>query len=262
VPTIQTTYDLPITSKTPKKLELGGLFFVDHVICTSEFIREYLAKVGIPTGNAVVIPYGIEDVWFPLSKSHFVESGGIEVLFFGDAKAERGTDVLLKSISKVAESHSDVHFTFAIREHEPACVERLKKLSGLYPIKILLRDNRHISEVASQGDIIVLPYLLTTMQPPLTLIEGMLLGKAVITTDVEANREFIGANQRGLLIEPSNVEALVQALDLLLSDPGKRRNLGTSASQFILEIYNWDEVVQKIFSLYRYCLDGTTTGND
>lgn len=76
----------------------------------------------------------------------------------------------------------------------------------------------------------------------------------MITTDVETNREFIGENQRGILVKPGNVESLVEAMSLVFSDPEVSRNLGASANRFILEVYNWDLAVHKILEVCSHCL--------
>lgn len=257
-PTVQTIYDIDVFSHTPSFIKVFGLFLIDQVVCSSEFVRRYLVDAKIAAEKIVVLPYGIEDVWFSLDKpnSQLVNTEGTTVLFWGDAREDRGIDTLLKAIPSIVEGFPHVNFTFAIRHYFPPYSERVRQIARNYPIKIIdYMPDQHISEVVSSAEVIVLPYNATTIQPPLTLLESLAAGKAVVTTDVEANRELIGENERGILVEPKNPNQFVDAIIDLLSDVRRRREIAAEARSFVFSKYNWDNVITKILSLYDDLID-------
>lgn len=253
-PTVQTIYDIDIFSHTPTFIKVSGLFFVDQIICSSNFIRRYLVDAKIAPEKMVVLPYGIENIWFSLDKPtcQSFESKGATVLFWGDAREDRGIDTLIESIPKILDRFPQVVFTFAIRSYIPPYRRRLKEIAREYPVEIIDHTpDQHISKVVSSADVIVLPYNTTTIQPPLTLLESLAAGKAVITTDVEANRELIGENARGVLIKPNNSDQLAGAIVSMLSNRRRREEMANVARSFVFGKYNWDEVMTKIVSLYN-----------
>ena len=64
---------------------------------------------------------------------------------------------------------------------------------------------------------------------PIALMEGMSLGKPVVTTRIGGIHEIISHEETGLLIPPDDVEALTQSLARLLGDPAWAQRLGAAA---------------------------------
>ena len=249
VPTIQTVNDVCLTTRFLKNIQINGLLFVDKILCSSNFIKEYLINRNISAEKIVVLPYGIEPIWFNLSQfPSNVENEAI--LFWGDANEGRGIDTLLKAIPKVLKFFPKAKFMFAIRDYDPEYYKTMQDFEKLYPI-IIDSSKRHISEVVLSAGIIVLPYNITTMQPPLTLIESLIAKKAVVTTDVEANKEFIGNDLNGILVEKNNPDQLADAVMALLSNSEKREAIAINAHEFTSRQYNWDKAMEIILSLYN-----------
>jgi glycosyltransferase involved in cell wall biosynthesis len=61
----------------------------------------------------------------------------------------------------------------------------------------------------------------------------MELGKVVITTEVGALSELIGED-RGILVEPSNVQALAQAILFLYDHPENAAQIAKKARDLLL----------------------------
>jgi glycosyltransferase involved in cell wall biosynthesis len=66
---------------------------------------------------------------------------------------------------------------------------------------------------------------------PLALIEGMAAGCAVVGSRVPGVAELIRDDEDGLLVAPGSAEALADALERLLRDPGLCARLGAAARQ-------------------------------
>ncbi|NIO40106.1 MAG: glycosyltransferase, partial [Burkholderiales bacterium] len=55
----------------------------------------------------------------------------------------------------------------------------------------------------------------------ITLLEGMAAAKPVVASDIKGNREVVTNGLDGLLVTPSDPEALSQAVIELLGDPAR-----------------------------------------
>tara|TARA_Y100000294_G_C8346490_1_gene252928 strand:+ start:75 stop:365 length:291 start_codon:yes stop_codon:yes gene_type:complete len=91
---------------------------------------------------------------------------------------------------------------------------------------------------------------MNAMEPPLTIIESMYLGKPVITSNVGGNREIINNMENGILINP-DPENLTKAIMTLLLDDRKRDEIGQLAQKTIMKKYNWNKCATKVVEIYK-----------
>ena len=79
---------------------------------------------------------------------------------------------------------------------------------------------------------------------PLSVIEAMALGLPVVSTNVGGLPYLISDHRDGLLVEPENVNAMVDAIIELNSDENLRSNLVNNARSKV-ENYDWNIVKHK-----------------
>jgi len=90
---------------------------------------------------------------------------------------------------------------------------------------------------------------------PLSLLEAMSAGCAIVTTDVSGNPEVVG--DAGLLVPPRDVSALREATEQLTSDPERCRQLGRCAFERLLALFTWEAVGRKYLEeLERHAAQG------
>lgn len=78
---------------------------------------------------------------------------------------------------------------------------------------------------------VVLPLYDTTLPSgPLVLLDAMAHAKPIIVTDVGGSRDYVQDGHDALLVQPGNVDDLVEALGLLWHDHELRRRLGDAAA--------------------------------
>jgi glycosyltransferase involved in cell wall biosynthesis len=77
----------------------------------------------------------------------------------------------------------------------------------------------------------------------------MALGKAVIASDVGGIPDLVINNHNGLLFPPADVERLTDNMNILLNDPGKRKQMG-DRGKVVAAAYSAEAMVQKIARLY------------
>jgi glycosyltransferase involved in cell wall biosynthesis len=92
-------------------------------------------------------------------------------------------------------------------------------------------------------DIFVFPSLAEGM--PLTLLEAMATGMAVVTSDVPGMVELVEDDFNGLLVEPADPQGLASAIGKLFGSADLRRQFGEHAQQTARR-YTWEIVTQKL----------------
>jgi glycosyltransferase involved in cell wall biosynthesis len=59
----------------------------------------------------------------------------------------------------------------------------------------------------------------------------------------------------GLLVQPKNVDSLVEAIDYLLSNPDKAKEIGERARKLVLDNYTWEKNAEKTIKVYQEVLN-------
>ncbi|WP_055045631.1 glycosyltransferase family 4 protein [Devosia sp. A16] len=90
-------------------------------------------------------------------------------------------------------------------------------------------DGQRVAELIASADILVLPSF--TENLPLSIIEAMASGLAVVATPVGAVPDIVRDGETGLLVPAGDVEALTAALTRLAEDKPLRERLGAAALQ-------------------------------
>lgn len=90
---------------------------------------------------------------------------------------------------------------------------------------IWLNFRKDIRECIAAMDVIVLPSYYPEGVPRV-LLEGLAMGKALITTDTPGCREVVSPGENGFLVSPNDYTALSTAMRILAQDDLKRNKFG------------------------------------
>ncbi len=91
---------------------------------------------------------------------------------------------------------------------------------------------------------------------PDSLIEAMRAGRAAVATRVGGIPEMIEDGAQGLLVPPGESGRLAEAVQALLGDPDRRRELGHAGRRRFLERFTVDKMVEGLSALYeRYAVE-------
>ena len=85
---------------------------------------------------------------------------------------------------------------------------------------------------------------------PMSMLEAMAAGKAVVVTPVGGIPEAVQDHENGLLVPIGDVDQLVYAFRQLFSDVALRRTLGDRARATIAGRYSTDVVMTQLSQLY------------
>ncbi|MEU2951015.1 glycosyltransferase [Streptomyces xanthochromogenes] len=137
-------------------------------------------------------------------------------------------DKLIRAFAPVAERHPDWRLRIYGRGAERGALHALVGELDLHDQVLLMGATRHMEAEWHKAAVAVSASASECL--PMNLIEAMSAGLPVVSTDCDFGpREIITHGQDGLLTDVDDTEALTDALEALVRDPGLRRRLGAAA---------------------------------
>ena len=109
-------------------------------------------------------------------------------------------------------------------------------------------DGAEVARLVASADILVLPSFIENL--PLSIIEGMASGLAVVATPVGAVEDIICDGETVLLVQPGDVDGLASVLRRLVGDAALRARLGAAASAFHRERLDLEPFAESIADLW------------
>jgi hypothetical protein len=79
----------------------------------------------------------------------------------------------------------------------------------------------------------------------------MAAGKAIVTTTIGSNREVTDDGQAAILVPPKDPASLARAIEALMSDDVRRRDLGTRAEKTQSQRYGMDRMLDAYLDEYE-----------
>jgi glycosyltransferase involved in cell wall biosynthesis len=227
-----------------RREELGTYRDADGVyLCSATDERHLLDQ--IPRARTTVIPNSA-DVEYYQPRPTDPPPDGRTVIFFGLLSYIPNVDGVIYFVRniwpRIAEAHSDARLKI-VGGRPPASLLSLGgarvELTGFVP------DLRpHLAAAAA----IVVPLRLGG-GTRLKIVEGMAMGKAIVSTTLGA--EGIEAVPgRDLLIEDQPA-AFADAVNRLLAEPALAARIGHSARQLAVQRYSWSAAAQGLEGFYR-----------
>lgn len=86
---------------------------------------------------------------------------------------------------------------------------------------------------------------------PNKLFDYMLCGLPVVASNFPEISKVVKEADCGILVDPTNVDEIANAILYLLEHPEEAKRMGDSGRRAVEEKYNWDRMEEKLFELYR-----------
>jgi glycosyltransferase involved in cell wall biosynthesis len=158
-------------------------------------------------------------------------SGAVpNILFLGRLGERKGVPDLLLALAKLP---AGLPWTATIAGDGE--IHRTRQQAGSLGIEDRLTipgwvGPEDVERLIGKADILVLPSYDENL--PMSVIEGMAAGLAVVATPVGATPEVIKDGVTGLLVDPGDIAGLQEALQTLAGDAALRMSLGRAAQAF------------------------------
>ncbi len=127
--------------------------------------------------------------------------------------------------------------------------EEFAREIGVFGAFHFLGFRHDIQDVMNAFDLFALSSIYEGM--PYVLLEAMLLELPVVATDVVGNRDVVVSGETGILVPPSNPEAMGVAVLELAHDPVRRRTMGQRGASLVRQRNGVQDMVTATQRVYR-----------
>lgn len=222
--------------------------YADEIIVLSVGVQNYFKDtygrktVFIPNGvnrPAIREPQLIKEK-FDLDKDDYI-------LFLGRLVPEKGISYLIEAFKQI---NTDKKLVIAGGSSDTDEFLRELKELAKNDERIIFTgfvQGQLLEELYSNAYVYALPSDLEGM--PLSLLEAMSYGNCCVVSDIAECAEVV--EDKAIVFQKSNVEQLRERLQDLCDHPEHVKLYKDSASNFICQKYNWDDVVDRTVALYR-----------
>lgn len=179
-----------------------------------------------------------------------MKPGQTLLMFHGRLCHEKGIDVLLRGLTQL---DKNTYQMVVIGEGQSKFVTQLK---GFIVANQMVRNvtflgfEPNVQPLIGQCDIGIVPSV-SPESMGMAVLEYMMQGKAVITTDNGAQTEYLENGVNSLLVKPGDHFALADSIKTLIDNPIERTRLGAHSKNDFDRHLNYDHYYEKMAELYR-----------
>lgn len=230
--------------------------FANLIIAVSNNIKEDMIRRGMLKSKIEVIPNGIEakDIStvnkHNLKNEYGIKDTTIAIGVIARLSPEKGHKYLLEALVKVLRDMKDI-IVFIVGDGtlRQSLQEQVENL-GIKKWVVFTGYRTDMEKVYSGIDILVQPSLREGL--PITILEAMSYGKAIVATNVGGIPDLIKRGGfTGLLVNSGSSEAIYKALLAYILQPDLRKRLGENAKQFVRENYSLEKMVDSYKKVYE-----------
>ncbi|MDR6914655.1 rhamnosyl/mannosyltransferase [Pseudomonas sp. 3296] len=217
---------------------------------TSDVLQQFQDKTR-------VIPYGLNKAGYPQPDSermaHWRQQLGDKFfLFVGVMRYYKGLHILLDALK-------DLDYPTVIVGAGPLEVELHAQAAalGLHNIHFLgrLGDEDKVA-LLELSYAIVFPSHLRSEAFGISLLEGAMYGKPMISSEIGTGTSYINIhNETGLVVPPSHPQAFREAMRTLWENPTRAAEMGLKAEVRYRQLFTADEMGRKWTELYEELLE-------
>jgi glycosyltransferase involved in cell wall biosynthesis len=118
-----------------------------------------------------------------------------------------------------------------------------------------------IMATASVGLVVLHPAPNHTEAQPTKMFEYMAAGLPVLASHFPLWRQIVEATGSGACVDPMDAAAMGRALDAMLADAPRLRQMGCNGQRAVLQAYSWPPEAAKLVALYAQLVGPARTGS-
>jgi len=230
-----------IYSNISKNYEEKALKWADSITAISKEVCDYYSKSGF---DVIHVPNAIDLNNFPKKATRKFEN---QIIYAGRLSKEKGIDTLLD-----AAEHLPAEYNLLIAGIGPE-EEKVRNLANSKTNVHYLgyQSKQNTISLIRGSDLVIQPSLMEGISS--TLLEAMGCGTCILASNVGGNVEIIENNKTGVLIEPDNVEKLLDKISYLLRENEKRSAMAANGLKTVVK-YDWKQVGKLYLGIYESLL--------
>ncbi|WP_022881559.1 glycosyltransferase [Gryllotalpicola ginsengisoli] len=192
-------------------------------------MRERMLALGAAESAVRIEPMGAYLPELPPRES--AGEGPVQLVFLGRLVEKKGVHVLLEALRALP---ADA-YRLTVAGDGPMRAE-LERLAAGLPVEFAGTVGRaEVARLYANADVVVVPSVPAASGDrdglPVSLLEAMSAGSAIVASDVAGVNEAVADGQTALLVPPADASALADALRRVIADGELRRRLGEAAAE-------------------------------
>lgn len=199
---------------------------VDEIFTIRKIDEDDFSKFTIPTNKKVILFVG------GLDDAHYFK--GLEYMI--EAMEEIDAHLLV-----VGKGNRKKYFEEKVRNLK---IESKVTFTGFISDDELLR-------VYTISDVCVLPSINMNEAFGIVLAQASACGKPIIASNLPGVRTVVQDGINGLLIEPKNLQDLIEKVNTILSDNQLQIEMGQNGYKNAQKMFNWKIIGEKLYHLYK-----------
>ncbi|HEY8559740.1 MAG TPA: glycosyltransferase family 4 protein [Pyrinomonadaceae bacterium] len=255
--TMSMTIHGPSEFNDPVNFRLGDKIASSSFVCAiSNYARSQLMKASPRRhwSKIEVAPLGIDTNLF--TPHPFREVPEVfEVVCIGRLVSVKAQHVLIEAIHELKKRNRRVRLRLIGDGPDRADLERFVAASELTEQVIFegWRNQQQILELYRHADVFALASFAEGV--PVALMEAMAMQIPCVATRITGIPELIRDGIDGLLVAPSSVEELTDAIERLIEDTELRREIGKAGRKRVKEKYELARNVKRLAHIYAFRLE-------
>jgi L-malate glycosyltransferase len=198
------------------------------VVSASQF--EPMFSLGFRPGRTAVIPNGVQELRPTVERAETrmklrLSDRDVVAILVAALRPQKQAHVFVEAVTAAHARDDRVRGVVVGAGPEG---QRVSEAAARSRGAVTMLGERHdVANLVNASDVICLSSFGEAL--PLALLEGMSLGKPVVSTNVGGVSEAVVHGETGLLVAPGEPEEFADALLTLAGDPALRRRLGEAA---------------------------------
>lgn len=244
----------PVMKVMTKKQERNK---IEDLILVSFGVLEY--ENGKYRDKIVVISNGmnIKDFDIPYSREQCREKLGLPldgglILFVGSLTPYKGPDILVRAMTKVINGVPDIKLVFVgsgkMESELKGLAKRLNVDKCIKFAGFVEEDLKHLYYKAT--DVFCLPSTMSTESFGIVNLEAMACGVPVVASKIGGIPDVVKDGENGLLVPPTDSEALADAMIYLLENEEVREKMGKKGREKVGD-YSWGRIAKETEKVYE-----------
>jgi glycosyltransferase involved in cell wall biosynthesis len=242
------------------RLDSWVLRRADRVVVVSEATGRFVEAAGVSPHATRVISNAIDPSDYCLSAdgSKFrmscgAEAGDVLIGVIGRMSPEKGHRIFLEAFNEVAETCPKAKAVF-IGDGQDLPALKAQSRTATFESRLTFAGYRSdMSPIYKALDLVVIPSLSEGL--PNVLLEGMFFCKPVVATAVGGVPEVLRGDLATWMVPAGDAGALAHAIIQACMDKDRRRQLGESGRQHVLQAFSPFQRAAQMVQLYRDLLD-------
>lgn len=237
--------------------KITSFLVTKYVFQTPSAQKEISKRLKIKSEKTIIIPNTIDLKYFEfeIDKSEKIKELGIKeeninIVTISNLRKGKGHQYLIDAFNNVfLGGYNNINLVIVGDGDQRPILENLASISKAKDNIFFLGKRRDVIEILKISDIFVLPTLAEGMSN--AIMEAMASNLAVITTEIDVNRDLIKNGYSGLLVPIKNSQEIAALLIKLIKDTGYQKQLGKNAYTEIKNNYSIEKNISKISDLLK-----------